>query len=108
MLKALSNDVFNHSLRKNICSVSRHLLKGIIFEHLNVEHKKRTKKNLFLCGNFDVVLAIGGLGAGGVRGLAAGGVGGLAAVVVGRSRRWRSLTKMIPNSNFTQHPTSQS
>ena len=52
---------------------------------------KTHKKNLFLCGNIDVVLAIGGLAAGGVRGLAAGGVGGLAAVVVGR--RWRSLTK---------------
>ena len=49
------------------------------------------KKHLFLCGNIDVLLDIGGLAAGGVGGLAAGGVGGLAAVVVGR--RWRSLTK---------------
>ena len=47
MLKALSNDIFNHSLRKNICSVSRHLLKGLIFEHINVEHKERTKNIYF-------------------------------------------------------------
>ena len=48
MLKALSNDIFNHSLRKNICSVSRHLLKGIIFEHQNVEHKNAQKKFISL------------------------------------------------------------
>jgi hypothetical protein len=60
---------------------------------------KNAQKKLFLCGNIDVLLAIGGLAAGGVGGLAAGGVGGLAAggvgglaaVVVGQ--RWRSLTK---------------